>query len=134
MNMARLWTGLATAVLTAGCAQQPAATTGSAAPALAPNTTAARLEHLAWNTAWAQNCGFYFDNLKLKSAYLSYEASAGTPPEQVTKLAGTYDRTQGSLRAIAAGHPDECTDQRLERIRTNIARYLAGDFSPGEAA
>jgi hypothetical protein len=68
----------------------------------------------------------------LKSAYLTYEANAGTAPDQVSKLANTYDKVQKSILAIAATHRDQCTDQRLERIRASIARYLAGDFSPGE--
>ena len=125
------------AVILPGCAQQPPGTTGSvappAAPQAAPNTPASRLEHLAWNSAWAQGCGFYFDNTKLKSAYLAYEASAGTPPDQVSRLAGSYDKAQGVIRSIASNRLDQCTEQRLARIRANIARYLAGDFAPGEA-
>jgi hypothetical protein len=119
-----------------GCSQQPGSVTASVAPAAAPpevpNTPPTRLEHIAWNSAWAQNCGFYFDNQKLKSAYLTYEANAGTSPDQINKLANTYDKVQKSILAIAATHRDQCTDQRNERIRASIARYLAGDFSPGE--
>jgi len=125
---------VAAGLMLAGCSQQPAPATGSMAPASAPNTPAARLERLAWNTAWAQTCGFYFDNLKLKSTYLAFEANAGMPADQVSRLGPAYDRTQGSLRAIAAAHGDDCTEARLGRIRASIARYLAGDFSPGEAA
>jgi len=120
-----------------GCAQQTLTTTGSTsptvAPAAAPNTTASRLEHLAWNSAWAQGCGFYFDNLKLKSAYLAFEARNGIPPDQVTRLAASYDKTQGLIRSVAANHADQCNEQKLQRIRASIARYLAGDFTPGEA-
>ena len=75
---------VAAGLMLAGCSQQPAPATGSMAPASAPNTPAARLERLAWNTAWAQTCGFYFDNLKLKSTYLAFEANAGMPADQVT--------------------------------------------------
>ena len=125
------------AVVLPGCAQPPLAITGSiaspGAPQPAPNTPANRLEHLAWNSAWAQGCGFYFDNLKLKSAYLAFEASAGTPPDQVSRLAGSYDKAQGVIRSIASNRLDQCTELRLARIRANIARYLAGDFTPGEA-
>jgi len=119
-------------LMLAGCSQQAASTTGSLTSAPPPNTASARVEHLAWNTAWAQTCGFYFDDLKLRSTYLAYEANGGMPPEQVTKLGGTYDRTQASLRAIAATHVDQCSGGRLDRIRSSIARYLAGDFSPGD--
>jgi hypothetical protein len=123
---------LSASLALAGCAQPGPATTGSVGSATVPNTTAARLEHLAWNTAWAQTCGFYFDNSKLKSTFLAYEATNGTPPDQVTRLGVTYDRTQSSLRAIASAHADQCTGSRLDRIRANIARYLSGDFSPGD--
>ena len=97
------------------------------------NTPASRVEHLAWNTAWAKSCGFYFDNAKMKSSYLAYESTAGTTADQVAKLATTYDRLQGSLGAIAASQADQCNDRRLERIRSEINRYLAGDFTPGPA-
>jgi len=125
--------GLLGSLALAGCSQQTAATTASMAPVPPPNTTSSRLERLAWNSAWAQNCGFYFDNQKLKSAFLAFEANSGIAPDQLTKLGRTYDRAQTTIRAIAASHPDECTDQRLEKIRATMARYLAGDFTPGEA-
>jgi len=125
-----------TAAALCGCAQQPAATTGSIAPvaplAPPPNTTTTRLDHLAWNTAWAESCGFYFDNAKLKASYLNYEASAGTPTDQMPKIGGLYDRTQSAALKLAAAHLDQCTDQRLEHIRASMGRYLSGDFSPGE--
>ena len=115
----------------AGCAGAPGATTGSIAgqPAQVANTPASRVEHLAWNSAWAKSCGFFFDAAKLKSQYLAYEASAGTPPDQVAKLGATYDRLQHSLAGIAEANTDQCTDARLEHIRAIIARYLGGDFS-----
>ena len=126
------------ALASSGCATQPGSTTGSPAPAGLPPaaviTPGSRLEHLAWNSAWALACGFYLDNAKLKSTYLAYEASAGTPPDQVAKLASSYDRVQGTFGAVAVTHSDQCTEQRKERIKAAIARYLAGDFNPGEAA
>ena len=123
---------------TAGCAQQSGLDTGSlgqaGAPAEVVNTPDSRLKHLAWNSAWAQVCGFYFDNAKLKSSYLAYEANSGTAPETVAKLATSYDKAQGIIRSGVSSRTDLCTETRLQRIRDSIARYLAGDFSPGGAA
>lgn len=114
------------------------ASTGNlAAPAGAPtptaDTTSGRLSHIAWNTAWAQACGFYFDDAKLKAAYLAFEARSGLPADQMDKVSGYYDRGQAGFRKLAAGHPDQCTPNRLALIQATIARYLAGDFSPGQA-
>ena len=130
------WAALAAVCSTvAGCSQTAGSTTASvaAAPAAVVNTPASRLEHLAWNSAWAKSCGFYFDNAKLKSSYLAYETAAGTPAEQVAKLGNSFDRLQGSIGSIAASQADQCTDRRLEHIRAEIARYLGGDFTPGES-
>ena len=127
------------ALALAGCSQSAGLATGSLTPAAAPapaevpNTPDNRIKNLAWNSAWAKTCGFYFDNAKLKSSFLSYETTAGTPPETVAKLGTSYDKSQSGIRVATAGRADLCTDARLERIRNSMARYLSGDFTPGGA-
>ncbi len=127
------------ALTLAGCSQSAGLATGSLTPAAAPtptelpNTPDNRIKNLAWNSAWAQTCGFYYDNAKLKSSYLAYESQAGTPPETVAKLAAAFDKAQMSFRVLGTAHQDSCTDARLDRIRSSVARYLASDFTPGSA-
>ena len=125
------------ALILQGCAAQTGLSTGSTAVVAAPvaleNTSNNRIKNLAWNSAMAQACGFYFDNAKLKSSFLAYESQAGTPPESVTKLGASYEKAQGTIRALTASRPEMCTESRLDRIRATMARYLAGDFTPGSA-
>ena len=122
----------------AGCNGGGPGITGSlgtvAAVAPAPVVTPeSRLKTLAWNSAWAEACGFNISTTKLKAAYLNYEASNGTPPQTVTSLGTTFDRLYKPFRAVAAEHADQCSELRLERIRGAVARYLANDFSSDAA-
>lgn len=127
------------ALMLSGCSQPSGLATGSLgavtppAPVELENTANNRIKNLAWNSAMAQVCGFYFDNAKLKSMYMAYETQAGTPPETIAKLGASYDKSQGGIRAVTAGRDELCTESRLERIRGSMARYLGGDFTPGGA-
>ena len=122
-------------IILTGCSQQPVGGTASVAAVAAPVALKPedRLKTFAWNTAWAEVCGFRIDAAKMKSAYLAYEANNGAAPETVTSLASAFDRLRGPIKAVAASKPELCTEQRLERIRASVARYLANDFAPGDA-
>lgn len=132
----------ACALLLAGCAPQATSTTGSGgavaetvgmtAPVAAP-TAESRFKHLAWNAAWAETCGFNVDYPKLRTSYLAYEAANGTPPTDMEKLGASLDKARGILLRVVATKPDLCDSARIERIRSSMARYVANDFSPGEA-
>jgi hypothetical protein len=132
---------LALTCAVAGCSTQPTATTASvgvvagptAEAPLAVATPESRLKLLAWNSVWAEVCGFTLDTAKLKASYLSYETAAGATPEAIAKLASSFDRARGIIRPAMAGRSDQCTADRIERIRTTVARYLANDFAPGGA-
>jgi fumarylacetoacetate (FAA) hydrolase family protein len=132
----------ALAMLLAGCAPQATSTTGSAgavagtagmvAPVAAP-TAESRFKHLAWNASWAETCGFNIDYLKLRASYLAYEAANGAAPADMDKLGASLDKARSILLRVVATKPDLCDSARIERIRGSMARYVAHDFSPGEA-
>ena len=88
---------------------------------------------MAWNLTWAEICGFNFDNTKMRAAYVDYEQRQGATPEALARLPGSYDKAKGLMHVLSAGHADQCTDDRLARLRETMARYLAGDFSPTSA-
>jgi len=122
-----------------GCAPQATSTTGSvgavagmAAPNAAP-TPESRFKHLAWNAAWAEVCGFTIDYPKLKASYLAYEAASGTPSSDMDRLGGSLDKARSIILRAVGSRADQCDESRLERLRATMARYVAKDFSPGEA-
>ena len=51
----------------------------------------ARPVAVAWTSARAKRCGFYFDPAKLKINYLSYERTQGATPEQLANLEKAFD-------------------------------------------
>jgi hypothetical protein len=136
------WAALTLALLLAGCAPQATSTTGSAgavagatgmvAPVSAP-TAESRFKHLAWNAAWAEVCGFNVDYPKLRISYLAYEAANGTPAADMDRLGASLDKARSIIQRAVATRADLCNSARIERIRSSMARYVANDFSPGEA-
>ena len=102
------------------------------APVAAP-TPESRFKHLAWNSSWAEVCGFNIDYPKLRASYMAYEAINGASAEDVPKLGASLDKAHGILHGAVATRVDLCNDARLERIRATMARYVANDFSPGDA-
>ncbi len=80
---------LAGTALHAGCGNSASGlTTGSAeAPgALGNADPMARPVAVAWTSARAKRCGFYFDPAKLKINYLSYERTQGAGNEQLANI------------------------------------------------
>lgn len=126
---------LAAAGLGAGCSSAASGllTGSTAAAADVPGTTsnddpAARPIAVAWTSARAQRCGFYFDPGKLRSSYLAYEARQ--PGADVAKAEKTYDSTYRTIRERVAADPDYCTDAKGADIKKDLTRHLAGDFKP----
>src|SRR5262244_2859404 len=94
---------LAATGLHAGCSNGSAglstASTGLM-PSDAPTTATvanddpmARPIGVAWTSARAKRCGFYFDPAKLKSNYLTYESKHGANPGDLANIEKTYDQT-----------------------------------------
>jgi hypothetical protein len=90
----------------------------------------ARPVQVAWTSARAKRCGFYFDPAKLRSSYLAYEAKQGAAGEQLARIEKTYDSTYKTVGDKIANDPDYCTDRKGAEIKADLQRHLAGDFTP----
>ncbi|MBO0766755.1 MAG: hypothetical protein J2P50_19485, partial [Hyphomicrobiaceae bacterium] len=88
----------------------------------------ARPVAVAWTSARAQRCGFYFNPAKLRSSYLAYEARR-SGPEQVAQAEKVYDSTFNTIRDKVAADPGYCTDGKSAEIKRDLTRHLAGDFA-----
>lgn len=143
---------LLTIIAMAGCsnAPLPSLTTGSLfgskpdatavattpTPAAAPvirNDPTSRALYVSRVAAKAQRCGFNFDADKLKSRFLAAEGAVpGADVAGLAKLDKVYNVSlSGTTKAVRA---DEayCTDARTAHMKADLARHLAGDYSPGE--
>jgi hypothetical protein len=127
---------LAGAALAAGCGSSAgglitgSTSVGGDSPgSLTNEDPLARPIGVAWTSARAHRCGFYFDPNKLRANYLAFEAKeAGA--EQLAKVEKTYDSTFKTIRERVGEDPDYCTDKKGADIKANLQRHLAGDFAP----
>ena len=90
----------------------------------------ARPIQVGWTSARAAHCGFIFDPDQLRSNYLASEAQAGATPEQMQKLVRAYDYTRESTLATIKDNLGYCNKERTAAIRSDLNRYLAGDYAP----
>ena len=144
--MNRLFASLTIAVACAalaGCASNPlpSLTTGSLfgskpdakAAAIAPrNDPTARALYVSRVAAKAQRCGFNLDAAKLKANFMAAEGTqGGVDVAELAKLDALYNGSfKGTMRAATA---DEayCTEARTAHVKADLARHLAGDYTPG---
>jgi hypothetical protein len=125
---------LAAAALAGGCSGGVSGLLGGApAAADAPGSVKnedplARPVAVAWTSARAQRCGFYFDPAKLRSSYLAYEARQ--PGADLARAEKTYDSTFKTIHEKVAADPDYCTNSKSAEIKKDLTRHLAGDFTP----
>ncbi len=125
---------LAATGLHAGCGGDASGLTTSSLSAEAPAGVTnehpmARPIAVAWTSARAKRCGFYFDPAKLRASYLSYETTQGAAGEQLAKIANSYDSTFKLISERVGAEPDYC-DKRGPEIKAELQRHLAGDFTP----
>ena len=90
----------------------------------------ARPVAVAWTSARAKRCGFYFDPAKLKINYLSYERTQGATPEQLANLEKAYDSSFRVTTDRASADADYCSDSKGLAIKADLQRYLAADYTP----
>lgn len=129
---------LAGLALLAGCSGGSAglmtSSTGLAAPdapgALNNEDPMARPVAVAWTSARAKRCGFYFDPAKLKTNYLAYEAARGATGEQYGKIEKAYDTSYRTTTDKVSSDPDYCSDRKGLEIKADLERHLAGDYTP----
>jgi len=127
---------LAATALYAGCGGGASGLITGTLPADAPSGgitnehPLARPISVAWTSARARRCGFYFDPTKLRSSYLAYEAQQGAAPDQLGKIQSTYDSTFSTITTRVSADADYCTDHKTADIKADLQRYLAGDYRP----
>jgi len=126
---------LAATALHAGCSGAAGVTTSAVQQADVPSGLTnedpmARPVAVAWTSARAQRCGFYFDPAKLKTNYLAYERAQGAGPEQLAKLEKAYDTAFKTTSTKVGAEPDYCTDRKSLDIKADLQRHLAGDYTP----
>ena len=117
---------LGATALHAGCGSNAnSLTTGSTAglPADAPGNLSnadpmARPVAVAWTSARAKRCGFYFDPAKLKVNYLSYERTQGASGDQLANIEKSYDTTFKTY-PISVTNASSC---RRPLLRSSISK------------
>ena len=101
------------------------------APAALTNEDAmARPVAVAWTSARAKRCGFYFDPAKLKTSYLAYESKQGATGEQYAKIEKAYDTSYRVTSEKISLDTDYCTERKGLDIKADLERHLVGDYTP----
>ena len=85
--------------------------------------------HVGTTSARAKFCGFIFDPARLRANFLASRAQF-TPPDQMQKVEKAYDYSFERVSGTIAEERNYCSKDRVEMIRRDINRYLAGDFTP----
>jgi len=119
--------------LLAGCGNSASGLTagGVDAPGITNDSPLARPIQVAWTSARAQRCGFYFDPAKLRTAYLGFEQrQPGMTGEQLAKIQVSYDTTFKSISDKVSADPNYCGDKKSAEIKADLNRHLAGDYAP----
>ena len=102
------------------------------APPAKPQDPMARPVQVAWTSARAKKCGFYFHPQKLKASLIAYETAQGAAPEYLDQVQKAYDLTStkvsANLQDVSLG--EYCDERKVEEIRKDLNRHLAGDFTP----
>ncbi|MEC9367225.1 MAG: hypothetical protein VX871_00850 [Pseudomonadota bacterium] len=96
------------------------------------NSPSNRATQVAWTAARAQYCAFNMRSEKLRVDYLAYEGRQGLSAEDMAKLTRLYDLTYNTFYAQIRETPTYCTRDRIDEIRPEINRHLAGDYTPAD--
>jgi hypothetical protein len=120
----------------AGCSGATGLTTGSlfgseekAVKAAPVNDPPMRAFQVGTVSARAIKCGFNFDPAKLKTNYLAYERTL-SPTVDLGKIEKIYDVSFNGVAKAVAGETDYCTNEKTKTIKADLARHLAGDYTP----
>lgn len=131
-----------------GCSSLPSLSTGSifggsTAPAgatavqsaadvnpVATSDPTSRAFQVGTVSARAVKCGYNFDPVKLRAAFLAAEVGAGASTADVPRIEQIYDVSFIGVAKATATDPKYCTDARTKEIKADLTRHLAGDFTP----
>jgi len=123
---------LATAL--AGCSAGSGLTTGALLgeekPKAPVNDAPARAFQVGTTSARAVKCGFNFDPAKLKTSYIAYERQQ-PGAQDAAKIERIYDVSFGGVAKAVAAEGEYCSDAKTKSIKADLARHLAGDYTPG---
>jgi hypothetical protein len=106
------------------------ASTEKAAYDMKPDDPLARPTQTAWTSARATRCGFIFSPEQLRANYLAAESAVGHTPKEMQKIEKAYDYTRESVLLTINDDQRYCSKERLDAIRADLNRYLAGDYTP----
>lgn len=98
------------------------------AHSMRPDDPLARPTQVAWTSARASRCGFIFSPEQLRANFLASESRFGYPPAEMQKIQKAYDYTRESVLDQIDKDPAYCNKERLDAIRVDLNRYLAGDY------
>ncbi len=123
------------ALALAGCGASLPNTTGSlfggapAAPPAPANDPTSRALQVGSIAARAEKCGFNFDPAKLRTQFIAAESAAS--PADAGKISQVYDTAyRGTARGVAEQGESYCSDQKTVKIKSALARHMAGDYTP----
>ena len=94
-----------------------------------PQTPSTRAIQVAWTAMRAKKCGFNFNATALRTAFLQAEALTTPDAVALNKAQTAYDYTAKNIASRIGGDENYCTDGRTRRIKSDLTRHLAGDFS-----
>jgi hypothetical protein len=134
MRFARSAIVLVAAALS-GCSGASGVTTGSLfggeqkpAETAPVNDPPMRAFQVGTVSARAIKCGFNFDPAKLKNSYLTYERTMGAT--DLAKIEKIYDVSFNGVAKAVAAESDYCSPEKTKTIKADLARHLAGDYTP----
>jgi hypothetical protein len=114
-----------------GCGGPSSLTTAAVQPAPVPaNDATARALQVGAVSARASRCGFHFDPTRLKAAFLADELRQGASADQLHRIEREYEFTRLTIAGKIAKDPDYCSEGTAALIKADLARHLAGDFTP----
>lgn len=108
--------------------------TETAAAAPTPTTMTDRVLYVGTTAASAQRCGYVFNPLDLRQAYLAYESQQGGTPDALAKAEKSYDYTFASVTKSIVGDKDYCSEAQTAVIKRDLTNVLAGDYTPSRKA
>ncbi len=101
----------------------------AAAPAVKPDDPVERAVQVGATIARAQKCGYYFDPAQLKANYLAAENVRYPAPDVQQKVQTGLEYARIRVSRSIASVDGFCSAARTEKIKKNLTRYLAGDYT-----
>ncbi len=125
----------------AGCSAGSSLSTGSlfggskesvsqTAPVVATSDPSSRAFQVGTVSARAVKCGYNFDPQKLRAAFLAAEIGGGASPADTQRIEQIYDVSFNGVAKATAADPAYCSETRTQGIKADLARHLAGDYTP----